>query len=379
MSNEHNFKDRLQRLRASMAQHNADIFICDHAEMLLWLTGYTISETRYRACVVPAAGSPVWVLRSIDEAPCRQATWVEKISTFADHEDPVQAVAGIVSNLGFDGGTIAADYTSYGFTASISQQLRQALPVASWVDIHDVSNQLRSIKESTEIELLRQAAAIADGAMSALTEQIKPGMRPRDAAAIAAAYYLQHGADDWWVGPIAISRHAGADNSDIGFLHQPLIDEVLHKGDVLHVELVPRVSCYSARMMRSISIGAADAKLKSVLNRMVVMQDRQFEQMRPGVKASEVDHVLRDAMLNEKIRCTYHNATGYQLGLYAKTPRSSDFSLNFHSGANWTLQAGMVFHMYVSAQGLAISDPVLVTDTGYERLTLTSRELLCSR
>lgn len=74
----------------------------------------------------------------------------------------------------------------------------------------------------------------------------------------------------------------------------------------------------------------------------------------------------------------YNNATGYQPGLYAKTPRSSDFSLCFQAAANWKLQAGMVFHMYVSAQGLAISDPVLLTDTGYERLTLTDREILCS-
>jgi Xaa-Pro dipeptidase len=35
----------------------------------------------------------------------------------------------------------------------------------------------------------------------------------------------------------------------------------------------------------------------------------------------------------------------------------------------------MVFHMYVSAQGLAFSETVLVTDGGVERLTQTERIL----
>lgn len=379
MTVQHNYDNRLQQLRAAMSDHNADVFICDHAEMLLWLTGYTISETRYRACLVPKAGAPVWVLRSIDEVPCRKSTWVNNIITVDDHEDPVKAVAGVISDLGCGAATVAADYCSYGFTASVSQQLRTALPDANWVDMPDVSNQIRAIKEPAEIALIRQAAAIADGAMKALTEQIEPGMRPRDVAALAAAYYLQHGADDWWVGPISISLKADANSSDTGFLHQGLVDDVLNRGDVLHVELVPRVSCYSGRIMRSISVGEADEKLKSVMNLMVELQDTQFETIKPGAVASSVDQVLRQAILREGIRPTYGNASGYQIGLYAKTPRSSDFSLSFHSKANWKLRTGMAFHMYVSAQGLAMSDSVLVTDSGYERLTMTDRELLASR
>ena len=47
------FDARLAKLRAAMAAAGADVYLCDHAEMLHWLTGYTVSETFYRACVVP--------------------------------------------------------------------------------------------------------------------------------------------------------------------------------------------------------------------------------------------------------------------------------------------------------------------------------------
>lgn len=38
----------------------------------------------------------------------------------------------------------------------------------------------------------------------------------------------------------------------------------------------------------------------------------------------------------------------------------------------------MVFHMYVSASGVAFSETVLVTDDGAERLTLAPRELFAA-
>lgn len=373
------YPGRLLRLRKVMAQHNANVFICDHGEMLLWLTGFSISETRYRACIVPAEGDPIWVLRTIDEAPCRQATWVKNIKPFTDDQDPFLLMANIISDLGLLGATIAADYNSYGFTAYVSETFRQALPSASWVNLFDVSNQIRACKEPVEIEKLKQAAAIADGAMTLLTEQLEPGMRPRDAGAMAAQYYLREGADDWWVGPIAISRQANSDQSDMGFLHGPLVDDVLSSGDVLHVELVPRVGCYSSRIMRSICIGPASEQMVSTMSRLTALQDKQFEAMLPGAVASEVDRVLREPVLQEGLRQSYDNATGYQIGLYTKTPRSSDFSLYFSPSADWTVQAGMTFHMYLSAQGLAISDSILVTESEPVRLTQSYRGLLSTR
>jgi Xaa-Pro dipeptidase len=32
--------------------------LIDHGELLAWLTGYTVSETRYRACLVPLQDEP---------------------------------------------------------------------------------------------------------------------------------------------------------------------------------------------------------------------------------------------------------------------------------------------------------------------------------
>ncbi len=83
-------------------------------------------------------------------------------------------------------------------------------------------------------------------------------------------------------------------------------------------------------------------------------------------------------MLAEGLRPVYDNVTGYTLGLYGRTPRTSDFSRVFLPNARWRLEQGMVFHMYVSAGGLGFSETVVVEAEGGRRLTATPRRLLAN-
>ena len=205
-----------------------------------------------------------------------------------------------------------------------------------------------------------------------MAASIGPGTTSRQAGAAAAHAYLDLGADDGQVGRIC----RGADAT--GFLHAELDDTPLEPGDVLHAELVPRVRRYSARLMRPIAIGEPPAQLASVVAALFRFQAIQREAMRPGVPAAQADAALRDAVLGAGLRERYDNVTGYMLGIYGRTPRSSDFSHVFLPTSDWRLEAGMVFHMYASAQGIGVREIVLVTAGGGERLTRAPLEMLVS-
>lgn len=368
------FDRRLALLRGAMRETGVGAYLCDHAEMLQWLTGYTVSETFYRGCVVPLDGPPVWVLRAIDELPCRAATWVPTVQVYADHQDAHGAVAGALLDTGAQ--AVGADFGSFGFTARTRDRLAALLPGVRFVDMPGSADLLRSVKDALEVGRIEHASEIADGAMVAIARSLRAGMRPRDASAIASRHYLTRGADDYWVGPISVSRRAEGQGHDMGFLHAVLRDDRLAEGDVLHVELVPRVAGYSARVMRSIRLGAPTAEEIATMERIRALQDAQISAMVPGGIAREIDALLRQPMLDEGLRAGFPNITGYQLGLYAKTPRSSDTSLSFHPGADWRLEAGQVFHMYATARGLALSETVLVTPSGGRTLTRLPRRIL---
>jgi Xaa-Pro dipeptidase len=355
-----------------MAEADAELLLVDHAECLAWLTGYTVSETMYRAAFLPQEGEPWFVLRDLDAEPCRAACWFADIVGFSDTAEPQAVMADEIRRRGLAKARIGADHVSYGFTAATRDRFAALLPQARLVDLPQASDLLRAVKSPAEINQIAQAASIADKAMRSIAERARPGLSPRAAAAVAAACFLENGADTGETGPIlpGIGDHE--------FLHGVMTAQPLGEGDILHVELIPKVRNYGARLMRPVLIGGDQRGLLPLAKRLVALQDRQFAAVRPGALACEVDAVLREAVLREGLRPVYDNVTGYTLGLYGRTPRPSDFSRVFLPNARWKLEEGMVFHMYVTAGGLGFSETIVVEIDGCRRLSSLPRKLLSS-
>jgi Xaa-Pro aminopeptidase len=364
---------RLAAVRAKMREHGADLLLVDEAEHLCYLTGFDRSATRYQVCALPLDGDPVMFLRSLDEPSFLERSWLRDHVTVADWEDPVEVMARTLIRRGWAGRRIGLELDSNYLTVRRWRAITSALPDATFVDFGDVLRELRLRKSPEEIAYIRQAARIADEAMTAAVAAAGEGRNEREAAAAASAAFLALGADNGRAGVITSGARSGS-------LHGVLGDHRLQRGDILHMELVPQVRGYSARIMRPTVIGAPSAEQADAARRLVEIQDRQLAAMKPGAVAGEVDRICRDGVLAAKLRDRYENATGYTLGYYAPwSPRTSDFTRLFIPTADWVLEEGMVFHMYVSAAGLSFSETVLVTEGGAERLTQSERVLFVRR
>ena len=363
------YSRRLAVMRAKMRERAAELVIVDEAEHLAYLTGFDRSATRYQACVIPLEADPVMFLRALDEPSFRERSWLSDHVTIADWEDPVAVIAGELGRRGWADRRIGLELDSNYLTVRRWQTMTAAVPAASFVDFGEVLRELRLRKSPEEIALLRRAASIADRAMAAAVAAAGEGRSEREAAAAASRAFLELGADTGRAGVITSGARASS-------LHGVLGNRRLEGGDLLHMELVPQVHGYSARIMRPTAIGAPAKEHVDAARVLVELQDRQLAAMKPGAVASDIDRIVRDGVLGAKLRDRYENATGYTLGYYAPwSPRTSDFTRLFVPTATWALEPGMVFHMYVAAHGLAFSETVLVTDAGAERLTRTERRL----
>lgn len=366
------FDRRVALAREAMVHAGADLLLVDSGELLAWLTGYTVSETLYRAAFLPRQGDAWFCLRGLDEVPCREKSWITDVVGFDDRQEPQAAVAASIRDHGFGSARIGLDTHSTSMSAATFMRFTQLLPEAQFVPMPGLSDSLRWVKSAAEIEVLRQAAAIADAAMLEIAERAGEGMTTREAAAIAASAFIREGADTGEVGPVV--KATGAHE----FLHGVFKTETILSGDILHVELIPRVANYSARMMRPIMVGAVPEKLKAIAAKLVMLQDQQIAAMKSGAVARDVDAIMRDGALAAGLRPHYQNATAYTLGLYTRTTRSSDFSRVFLPSANWALEERMVFHVYATAHGLGFSETVVVGADGGERLTKSPRQILAS-
>lgn len=364
------FSWRVAKARAEMARAGCDVLVLDSCEAVAWISGYTVSETRYRAVFLPLEGAPWWVLRDLDIAPCREGGWIADVVGFPDNAAPEAVMVSELQHRGFGRARIGADFNSIGWNPVRAAALAEALPGAEWVNLPGVTESLRWVKSVAEIALIERAAAAADAAMAAVAGAAAIGITPREVAAIAAATQLRRGADSGVTGPIL--RSSGAHE----FLHGLFRSDGLAEGDVLHVELVPTVGNYGARMMRPIVIGTPTAQQQITAAQLLAIQDAQIAAMRPGTPARDVDRIMRQGALDAGLRRDYTNVTAYTLGLYSRTPRASDFSRVLLPDQDWLLEENMVFHVYTTAEGLGFSETVQVTPDGGCRLTHTARAIL---
>ncbi|MBT6883614.1 MAG: aminopeptidase P family protein [Rhodospirillaceae bacterium] len=362
------YTERLGRLRAIMAERDVEMVIADEAEMLHYFTGFAISENIYRAVVIPMQGTPTMIVRRLDEQPFLNVGWFDNRRAFHDLEDPVAIIADVIKSGGAK--RIGLDMNSYCMPAKRFNHLTGLLPGITFIDFSDAFRPLRLNKSPREIEVMRKAAAIADTTMLRAVAAAVPGASSRTAAAVASSSFIELGADFGRTGPITVGR-------GWNFLHGKLSDDPLQLGDVLHLELVPKVSGYCARLMRPAVMGAPSAELSEAAAGLIEIQDRQIAAMVPGAVASEVDAIMREGAVDAGLRDDYVNNTGYTLGYYfEQAPRTSDFTRLFTPEAGWRLEAGMTFHMYTSAvAGIAFSETVLVTEDGPECLTKIERKL----
>jgi Xaa-Pro aminopeptidase len=363
------FQARVDRLQNLMRARGVDALIVDAAESMAYYCGYSVSLNMYRALVVPAAGEPVMLLREIDEAPYEELTWLSEHVTFLDWNDPVEIVAAFLKKKGYGEGTIGVDFQSFALTVARYDQYKSLLPKVRFVDMSEELLQAPLVKSEAEITYLRKAAGIVDTVMAETIAWAKVGVSERDAQEFASAAYFRHGSDHMTVGPVTVGEGEN-------FLHGNAHTRPLKQGEILHLELLPKYRGYAARLMRGTVLGKPTAEQSKIALKLIELQDRQFAAIRPGAVGRDIDAIGRQGAIDAGIRKTYPFVTGYTLGNYpASTPRGSNFYRAFLPNADWKFEAGMVFHAYVSAQGIAFSETILVTKDGCERLTKLERKL----
>lgn len=361
------YAQRIDALRQRMAAAGVDVVLIDQFEHLAYYTGYVPTAAMYQAFLLPLEGEPLMVARALDAPMLEELSWVRRCVTFADTDDPVDQVARAIRGAQWLGKRIGVETDSHFLLVDRLRRLQAALPDTEFADFSRHMWELRLRKSPAEIAYLEQCASISDQAAAAGIEAVREGVPEREVAAQIYAAALRLGADNTRL--LLMGSGPRADN-----MHGGLGNRVLARGDLVRIEMVPHYRLYTSRLIRMASVGAPDPATATAAKRLFEIQDEQLAAMKPGVAAAEVDRVLRQQVLREKLRDDYPTITGYTLGLGA-IPRTSDFTRVFLPDAAWLLEDGMVFHMYAYARGVWCSETVHVTETGAQRLTRLDRRL----
>jgi Xaa-Pro aminopeptidase len=372
------FADRLDRLRASVADAGLDWLLVLHPVSIRWLIGQdTKSYTVFQCLPVSARpGKLTMFTRGTERAEFEADTMAEEFRFYGggEPEDPMQAFARFADELGLRDARVGMEVPGAYLQPPHYVALKAMLGDALVQDLSGLCATLRAVKSPAEITYIRRAADISALALQALIGAVAEGRSELELAAAAYHALLSNGS-----GLPASTMNLMTGERSAFALGGPT-ERKMRRGDTGLVEIGAARRRYTSTLGRQWTLGAPAQRVKDLYAVILEASDACLAEMRAGARAV-VPHEASTRVIAAAGLDQYRaHTTGY--GMTAGFPPSWGESPNMFGGSNDVLKAGMVVSVepavFLPEEGLGVRliDNVLVTDTGIEVLSRTPRDLV---
>jgi Xaa-Pro aminopeptidase len=241
--------------------------------------------------------------------------------------------------------------------------LRSSLePVAGWIE------EMRMVKSAAEIELIRRSVVTNSRAFEQAVARVRPGMKELDLAAELEYRMRRLGAEKPAFETIVAAGLRSA------LPHAQPAAAKIERGDLVIVDMGAFENGYASDMTRMLFLGAPPAKVKRIYGAVLEAQLAAIAAVRAGVRTTTVDSAARQVLKKHGLDRFFVHSTGHGLGLEIHEPPRlgrRDKS-RLAAGMTVTIEPGVYLEDF---GGIRIEDTVLVTETGCQILTPTSKEL----
>lgn len=360
---------RRQHLRTRLHERELDAVLVTDLLNIRYLTGFTGSNAALLVHAADEGGSEPRTVLCTDGRYRTQAA-----GEVPDLEHVIERISDL--ELARRAGQRAAQHRRVGFesqhvTVDGLDELSAAAGDAQLVRAPRLVEELREVKDETEIEALRAACAAADRALADLVERggIRPGRSELDVARELEQRMREHGA----AGPSFDTIVAAGAHSAVPH-HRPT-DAVLARGDLVKMDFGAVVDGYHSDMTRTVVVGRPADWQREIYELVRTAQAAGCAAARAGTEAREVDAAAREVIAGAGRGEQFLHGSGHGVGLQiheapALSPRGDG---RICSGMAVTVEPGV----YLAGQGgVRIEDTLVVRPSTAELLTSTTKELV---
>jgi len=369
---------RRQRAGAAIGAAGLDALLLFKQESMYWLTGYdTFGFAAFQCMVVRPDANVVLLTRAPDRWTAAYTSNVDDVRIWTDVEgmNPASDLRALLADLGLANRHLGIELDSYGLKASnwraVEAQLHE---FATWEDQSELIAGLRRTKSPQEIAYHRRAAELADDGWDAAMAGTRGGSFEGDILADMQGAVFR-GGGDYAGNEFIIGSGSGA-----LMVRYTSGRRTLDPDDQLTLEWCGVEKRYHAAMMRTILVGDAPpeqvAMHAACRDALIACEDA----MRPGATMGMVFDAHAEVLDAAGYADHRLNACGYGMGaVYA--PIWVDWPMLYH-GNPLIFEANQVYFLHMillnlsTHQAMTLGHSVLVTDTGVERLSRSSLDLV---
>ncbi|MDX1512120.1 MAG: Xaa-Pro peptidase family protein [Gammaproteobacteria bacterium] len=372
------FENRWARVRAAMGEAAIDLLLVIAPAHINYLSGTPAKGYQeFQVLFFPRQPGPLTVLTRLCEVPLFEAeSLAEDVRGWGgrEPEDPIAAVETIMAEKDYLGLRTGLEVPAYYLHPYEYRKLEALLGDSLVMDATDLVGRIKLVKSPAELEYVRRAAGMLDAAMETCLASVAEGKTERQVSADVHHTLMAAGSD------IPSSPMNFLTGPRTAYAHGEPTDRVLEAGDFMHIQFGAHYRRYCCTIGRQLCLGEPSRRMREVYQVARDAGDACIDAMRAGVPAT-VPHQAAKEIIEQAGLDRYRlHMTGYALG--AAFPPSWVEPLVMDSGCDYTLEAGMVIAVEPPLFGLEdelgvrIIDNVLVTETGCELLSKTTRDLI---
>ena len=356
-----NFNSRQQALRRQMERQRLSILFVSRPANLFYLTGFrgSAGAAIFRAGDGTLFVDPRYTLQAREQA--------EGVEVVESKHGLLQGAARVLSNAR----ACRAGFDDAHLTVAEMRALRKgAGKRIKWVPSGGLVEELRAVKDSDEIGLIRQAGRLTAEVFGEVLHLVRPGVREADLAAEVEYRMRREGAEGTAFETIIASGPRSA------LPHARASDKLLKEGEWVILDLGGILGGYAADMTRTVFLGRPGRRARACYEAVRSAQEAALRAIREGARAQEGDARARQALKRWRLNRYFTHSTGHGVGIdIHERPRLG-------KGEKTILKAGNVVTaepgVYLKGLGgVRIEDTVLVGMGEPEILTPASKDGWC--
>jgi Xaa-Pro aminopeptidase len=276
---------RVKKCAELMTKHDLDVLLLTKPSNMFYLTGDG------RLCsyaMITSRGDVALGVPSTDIEDVAKTAVFDKIVGFEDEVGMIHSIAHYFKEFGISKGSMGIENTF--LTMSMQGMLTHPHAKPEQVAAKDATHllsQLRLVKEAAEIELMKEAARVADIGMQAAIDAVAAGVTESEVAGAAEYAMRRHGAEGFWRSYVAAGPRTN-------IAHGLPSNRRIESGDLVMIDIHPIVNNYSADLCRMVCAGTPSTIQQEVYDLYLQGLLAAIAKCSNGVGMVELENAMHD-------------------------------------------------------------------------------------
>lgn len=360
---------RLDKIKSWLKNEGIDAAFVHSSDNVFYLSNFMCHpHERLLGLFIFADSDPFLVCPKMEETAAIEAGWSHNIIGYDDVEDPWEMIRTEWKHRSLQEQSAIAiekDVVSY----ARAEKLQTLSGTVQFYSLDDTLNQFRLVKDANELEIIREAAHLADEAIQIGIDSLKEDCTEMDVLAAIELAMKKKGVHDMSFPTMVLF----GEKSALPHGHPGL--RRLKKGDLVLFDLGVVWHGYCSDITRTVAFGGIGKQQREIYEVVKQAQQEAIDALKPGVRVGDLDRIARDRISGAGYGSFFTHRLGHGLGIsvheFPSINETNDHLLK--EGMVFTIEPGI----YVpEVGGVRIEDDVYITQDGAEILTSFTKDLV---